>query len=251
MSEEDLTQMPESQAAPEEPVDFGADADIVLEPAAEDAIGAKPGFFKTTLGRVLLIGCAISTLLGVMAVVGFLVITFFFVDAVDEATQDLQNQVNQAGQSQTTTGTVGQDTSEDPQPGSGDEYAHSDVRLTGVHVWRDIFQPLLTPISEEETDTGTTDPDTTPTDGSGQYQADTLYLLDILTGTSETAAQFYYNGIDHNTTTEFASTDHVVVKEGERLENTPWRLLSIGVTTVTLQYGDSTVTLSVGQGIKK
>lgn len=217
---------------------------------------AKKGFFSTTAGKVVLIGAAVSALLVIAGVVFFLVTTFIFVDQAAEEIQSGLEGAAQQAQEQPAEGAQGGTAAPAGEEGvaPGEEYSHKDVDLTDVHVWRDIFQPLLTPMPPEDETGGTSgaggSTGTTQTAGS-QYAADTLYLLDILTGSTETAAQFYYNGIDYNTTTEFATRDYIVVMEGERLADTPWRLLSIGVTSVTLQYGDSTVTLSVGQGIRK
>ncbi len=43
------------------------------------------------------------------------------------------------------------------------------------------------------------------------------------------------------------------LSEGESIPNSPWKVLSIDTTngTVVMLYGDSRVTLTVGQGISK
>jgi cell division protein FtsL len=219
-------------------------------PLPDDAVSVgdvpeKKGFLSTTTGRIVLIGGAVAALLVVAGVAFFLVSTFLFVDeAVDEIGQQIQQQAEQTQQGQDTTATAGEG-----DVIAGEEYSHADVEYTQVHVWRDVFQPLLTPVSEDAS--GTAGDGGTSGGGTTTYNEDTLYLLDIFSGSSESAAQFYYNGIDYNTTTEFASEDHIVVREGERLDDTPWRLLNIDVTSVTVQYGDSTYVLSIGQGISK
>jgi hypothetical protein len=236
---------PQEAETPDVPTDAALDASAVEEQSPE-----KEGFFSTALGKVVLIGCAIGALLTIVGIVGVLVFTFFLADTAEEAVEDIQQQIEEQA-SETATGTAG-DASDESTSGAGEAFAHEAVEVADVHVWRDIFQPLLTPVSEDDTTTPTTtNGGTTTTTGGSTYDTDTLYLLDIKSGSSETAAQFYYNGIDYNTTTEFTGDDHIVVLEGDRLENTPWRLLSIGITSVQLQYGDSTVTLSVGQGIRK
>jgi len=38
---------------------------------------------------------------------------------------------------------------------------------------------------------------------------------------------------------------------GEVISGTPWQVLSVSSTSVTMLYGDTQVTLTVGQGITK
>jgi type IV pilus biogenesis protein PilP len=69
--------------------------------------------------------------------------------------------------------------------------------------------------------------------------ANTLYLNDIVTENGVPRAVLMLNG----TTYRLAA--------GERIPGTPWQVLRIGTTQVTMLYGDTQVTLSVGQGKAK
>ena len=68
---------------------------------------------------------------------------------------------------------------------------------------------------------------------------DTLFLESIVTLDGVSTATFLWNG------------ERYVVREGEALEGTPWKLVSVDGNTVVMLYGDATVTFSIGQGITK
>ena len=239
------------------PVEDQVAGDFDTPPAGKKGLMSKPG------GKALLIGGAIVLLLIVAAAAAFIVFSFAAVDVVEEGLQELTDQVEETV-SETVTGTVdpeAADEAEEPETaaGTGAPYSHEAVELTDVHVWRDIFQPLWTPVTEATiTAGGDGDGDGDGGGGGGggdagptSFQADTLYLTDIFVIDSASYAEFYLDGITYSTAPTVTETGFIIVGEGDRLEDTPWRLLSIGVTSVTLQYGDSTVVLSLGQGVQK
>lgn len=217
----------ENQIAPETAVDGSA--------APQDAGGEKkPGFLSTTAGKVVAIGAALALLLVVVAIAGFVVLTFVVGGAVDE----LADQITTPGTppaSDTGTATAGS--------GEGTASADAEPKEYGVkdlHVFRDIFQPLLTPVvatstpdgSSTPTDTGTTTPPAT-------YEANTLYLLSISSVSGSRVGSFVWNDTLY------------LASEGSRLGDSPWRVLSLSDTSAVMQYGDNQVSLSVGQAIAK
>ena len=48
---------------------------------------------------------------------------------------------------------------------------------------------------------------------------------------------------------KLGSTTYTVA-EGEQLGSTPWKVVTIGTTSVTMLFGDSQIVLTVGQGIQ-
>lgn len=115
--------------------------------------------------------------------------------------------------------------------------------LSTVFVFRDIFEPTVKPVlatsgGGSPSTTSTASGDASSTDVP-DLPADTLFVQSIDTVDGNTVATFFWNGQTYT------------AGEGESLTGTPWRVLSISGTTVTLLYGDSRVTLTVGQGLTK
>jgi hypothetical protein len=73
----------------------------------------------------------------------------------------------------------------------------------------------------------------TPTAGN------TLYLDGVVTQDGVLMAQLRYNGTAYT------------LAPGGVIPNSPWQVLRVSATSVTMLYGDRQVTLSVGQGITK
>lgn len=114
--------------------------------------------------------------------------------------------------------------------------------LSTVFVFRDIFEPTVKAVvagtGGSPTTTDTASGDTSSTDVP-DLPADTLFVQSVDTVDGVAVATFYWNGQTYT------------AGEGESLTGTPWRVLSISGSTVTLLYGDSRVTLTVGQGLSK
>ena len=222
-----------NQAA--EPQDQVQPTPVPDTPAEAVPIEEKSGFLATTLGKIVVIGGAIGVLLVIAAVVTFAVVQFVVdsgEDAVESMIEATVPPATPGGEAE-----VAENATKDG--------IHTPVKLSDVHVFRDIFQPLLTPVpvEEEDADGGPTNggsEDTTDTaNGSTEFEANTLYLLEISTQDGDPVARFHWNGTEY------------IAKEGVQLGDTPWRVLSIGQTSVTMQFGDSQLSLSVGQGITK
>jgi hypothetical protein len=183
----------------------------------------KKGYFATPTGRI--VGIVVG--LGVLGLVaGIAVAIVLFVFAGDAADDLLVQPLGEptAPASAGTTETV--PTAEAPA---------APLPNSAVFTFRDIFDPLLKPPPEPSGDTTpTTDPDTdTPTtDG-------TLYLNDIVTEDGVLKAVLALGD----------STYTLAVGEG--ISGTPWEVLRISSTQVTMLYGDVQVTLGIGQGILK
>ena len=104
----------------------------------------------------------------------------------------------------------------------------SQIPLKRVFTFRDVFEPLIQPAPEPSQPTSpTADP---------SEMDDTLTLLDITSVDGEPAAVLKLNG------------EQYTLKVGDAIAGTPWKVLSITDTSVLMQYGDTTVPLSIGQG---
>jgi hypothetical protein len=249
----DDAQEPMGAAIPPEPAETGASdgaltSEAATEPADEVApveepaeAAAKTGFLSTTLGKVVLIGCAVSLLLSILGVVGFFVFTFLF---AEEVVDDLASQIPTPPTGSSAPATSTADGSDGDAAGDGGDVV---IGNKDVFIFRDIFQPVMKP-SEGETPTasggaspgGGTSPSTGTTGTStSQYQSNTLYLLDIGSVNDEAVGTFHWNGLQYT------------AREGERVDDSPFSVVTVGADTVTVMYGDESRVISRGQGISK
>lgn len=177
----------------------------------------KPGFFKTSAGRIVLIVGAVLGFLAVAGIAVAVVMTFFLGNAMEDAL---------------TTGT----TTTTSQPASGTVEAEpvepDEIPLSDIFTFRDVFEPLVkpAPVSEETSASG-------ETSGTVEGEAGTLYLQNIVVEDGVSKAVLQYNGTIYT------------LPQGGVIPGTPWQVLSIGSTSVVMLYGDSQISLSVGQGI--
>lgn len=189
------------------------DGTAAVDPAA------KQGFMSTTLGKVVVIGGAAVVLLTILGVVAFFLVTSLFLGGDEDAVTDL----TQGIESQITSGTASLDSAQvATEPG--------DVPLSSIFTFRDVFDPLIKAPAEETSTVGALDPDFVP-------EPDTLYLLDIVVENGVSLAVLLYNDA------------LVSAPEGGIVAGTPWMVLTINSGSVTMLYGDSQVTLVVGQGV--
>jgi len=111
------------------------------------------------------------------------------------------------------------------------------VPLDDVFTFRDIFVPT---IKEPSTSTPTTNGDGSSTDTSTpDTTGNTIFIQSTSVEDGVEVATVLYNGQSYT------------VSEGERVGSSPWQVLSIDGETVVMLFGDSQVTLTVGQGITK
>jgi hypothetical protein len=179
-------------------------------------VGSKTAFFSTSGGRIALILGAVVVFLGIAGAAVFMVLSFLG-GAVTEVVQD----AIEAGQpaSSTSTSTI----TATLVPVEPDDVPYGDL-----FTFRDIFVPVLKPTpAVVDTDTITSTPG----------EPDTLYLLNIIVEDGVPRAVLEFNGSEY------------VLAEGEDVSGTPWQVLSIGSDSVVMLFGDSRVTLAVGQGV--
>ncbi|MRS13153.1 MAG: hypothetical protein EG823_08840 [Actinobacteria bacterium] len=183
----------------------------------------KSGFLATSTGKIVAIVVGLGVL-GIIAGVAVAIVLYVFgsqaVDQLEELAQ--QPATSTSGEA---TSTAGADV---PAPAA--ELPNSEI-----FTFRDIFVPLLKPLTAATTtgtSTGTTDT-VTPT------SSNTLYLDGVVTENGVLMAQLRWNGTSYS------------LAAGGTIPNSPWQVLRVSSTSVTMLYGDTQVTLSVGQGITK
>jgi hypothetical protein len=109
--------------------------------------------------------------------------------------------------------------------------------LSSTFTFRNIFAPTMAePVPAVETTSGT---DSTTTTTTPNIPDDTLYLASIQTTNGEPSATFIWNKGTY------------ILFEGDSIPNTPWQLVQINTSSVVMLYGDTQVTLSLGQALTK
>lgn len=185
----------------------------------------KGGFLSTPGGRIV----AIVVGLGVLAVVAGIAVAVVLFVFGGQAAEQIADEVGQqvTGGSTTTTGTVVAQA----------EAPANEVANAEVFTFRDIFVPLIKPLPVAQapgsTTTSTTPDTVTPT------TKNTLYLDGVVTQDGVLMAQLRYN--DNSYT----------LGAGGVIPNSPWQVLRVSSTSVTMLYGDIQVSLSIGQGRAK
>lgn len=193
---------------------------------AQPQPGGLKGFFKTSTGRLVGGGLAFVLVLGALSAIAFV----FFLQPGDGGLEPL---VTPAGGVEAPT-----TTSADEEEAA----ARSTKPLSSTFVFRDIFVPTVKPTIESTgtpSGSGTTTPSGESPGGSAGIPADTLYLESISTVDGTPVANLVWNGKTFQ------------AAEGDQLEGTPWQVLEISSNSVVMLYGDTRVTLTVGQGISK
>jgi len=177
----------------------------------------KPSFFKTSAGRIVLIVGAVLGFLTVAGIAVAVVMTFFLGNVVEDA---LTNGTI------TTTSTAATETAE------AEAVEPDEVPLSDIFTFRDIFDPLVKPAPPSEETSGSTESSATADGEPG-----TLYLQNIIVEDGVSKAVLEYNGTLYS------------LPQGGVIPGTPWQVLSIGSSSVVVLYGDSQISLSIGQGV--
>lgn len=174
--------------------------------------GGIQGFFSTTVGRIVLIGGAVAILLVILGVVAVILLGGFVGQQLSEAPSG----------SVTTTQAAGSTSASATVP------AVPAVTDGDVFSPRNPFEPVVVPASA------------TATEGTGVVTGDenTLTLIEIIEE----------NGV-RKAVLQLGATTYTLAA-GEQLGSTPWQVVSVGTTSVTVLYGDSQIVLTVGQGIQ-
>jgi hypothetical protein len=196
-------------------VDDSTTQGTTVDSADIPADGSRTTFLSTPGGRIALIVGAVVVFLGIAAAAVFLLLGFLGGVATD-VVQDAIDSGQPASSVGTSTVTP---TLEPIEPG--------DVPYGDLFTFRDIFEPVLKPTpAVVETETATT-----------PGEPDTLYLLNIIVEDGVPRAVLEFNGSEY------------ILAEGEEIPGTPWQVLSVGSNSVVMLFGDSRVTLAIGQGV--
>jgi hypothetical protein len=186
----------------------------------------KPGFLSSTAGKILLAVIALFLLLAIAGVV----VGIFAVGGISGWLKSGSVTVAPtSGAASTTTTTTTAVVAavpivEPPQK-----------PLSASFTFRNVFAPSIkTPVPASAEATSGSSSTAGSTDSP-----DTLYLIDIVSTDGESQGVFVWNGVTY---TEGA---------GGKIDSSPWKVLEVGTDSVLMLYGDTQVTLTLGQGISK
>ncbi len=201
-----------------------------VPPTGDEVSGKRPGLLSTTTGKIVAILVGLGVL-GIIAGIAVAIVLFVF---GSQAVQELEDQMGETTITETTESDSDGVTAQAEAP--AEEVANSEV-----FTFRDIFVPLIKPLPEETTTTttGTTTTSTTDNDTVTPTANNTLYLDGVVTQNGVMMAVLRYNGTSYT------------LGPGGAIPNSPWQVLRVSSSSVTMLYGDVQVTLSVGQGITK
>jgi hypothetical protein len=193
-----------------QPVTDGASA---VNPGAPASAGGLKGFMSTTLGKIVVIGLAVGVLLAIVAVVAVIVLGGAGLSLLGDVAGQLP------GGSAAATGTPA------AKPATATIPPVAVVDNSEVFTPRDPFKSVIVPASAF--------PDT----ATSADDENTLTLLEIIEE----------NGV-RKAVLQLGSAKHTLAA-GEAIAGTPWQVVSVGTTSAVMLYGDSQITLTVGQGI--
>lgn len=207
-----------------------SDESKTIDAAPADAVSAsekKPGLLATPGGRIV----AIVVGLGVLGIVAGIAVAIVLYVFGTQAADELEAQIENATTSEPGGEVV------DTVNAAADAPA-PEVPNSEVFTFRDIFVPLLEPLPEPG-DATTTSTSSTTTDSVTPTNPGTLYLDGVVTQNGVLMAQLRYNGTSYT------------LGAGGVIPNSPWQVLRVTTSSVTMLYGDIQVTLSVGEGVTK
>jgi len=197
--------------APVQPPESGAPA-----PGAK----SSSGFLATTTGKIVV---GVVALLVLLAIAGAIVVMF-----ASGGVAGLLNSGTVTVKSKTVTASV----TTTSAAGTAPVLEPSQKPLTSSFTFRNVFAPSIkAPVAPSaETSSSTSGSTNSP---------DTLYLIDIVSADGVMKGVFVWNGVTY---TEGA---------GGTIDSSPWKVLEVNSDSVVMLYGDTQVTLTVGQGVSK
>lgn len=181
------------------------------DPSQAKPRSSGPAFLASRNGKVI---AAVVGVVVVLAAVGAILFLFVFSGGEKE-----QTPLRPTGGGKSTASTQTVAPVNPPEPPLDDTFT-----------FRNIFRPSVSPPKppEEDSDgTGTED---------GESTEDTLVLESIASDSGERVATFTWNGQEYQ------------VKEGEVVDSSPWKVITIYSDSALMLYGDTKITLTVGQG---
>lgn len=193
------------------------------------------GFVASRNGKIIIGAVAFVV---VLAVIGGILIVFVFGGA---ASQLLNQGAQPAAPAKTTTASKPATNAASAAPISNPP----EKPVSSTFTFRNVFAPTVkavTPAPPSSSSGSTSTSTSTGGSSSGSSsstESNTLLLQSISTVDGEKQATFLWNG------------QLFTVGEGEQVDSSPWKVVSISSDSVLMLFGDTQLTLTLGQGITK
>jgi hypothetical protein len=205
-----------------------ADIQNNIDPQLPSADGGqKPPFLATSTGRIIVIGAALVVVAIIAVAVWLFVMNSGFFAQSGTVSQQTLPVGGIASKSTSETGAPIVDPPSKP--------------LESSFTFRNVFAPTVKRPTEATLTTGSST-ETSSSSSSGDtvdVPDDTLFLESIQTTNGDKTATLIWNDQKYT------------VGEGDTISGTPWQVLEINDESVVMLYGDTEVTLTVGQGLSK
>jgi len=114
-----------------------------------------------------------------------------------------------------------------------------ELPMDDTFTFRNVFAPTVKPPVAKTTSSDSEDSSSSDTSSSTDVPKNTLLLKSIVSSDGKKVASLYWNGKVYK------------CNEGDQVDDSPWKVLTIYSDSVLMLYGDSRVTLTVGQGFSK
>jgi len=202
------------------------------DPAAQPATG-RTAFLGTNRGRLIAVVAVVVLL--VIAGVAAAALFLFGGSLLSGGDGDAFEPIPKAPVSATTTSAASVPIENPPQK-----------PLSASFTFRNVFAPTIMPPAAEATTAVEPEPQPPADTGNGSTTesttpepTSTLTLTDIITEGDAHKGVFSLDGTTYT------------AGNGETLGSSPWKVIEVGSDSVLMLYGDSQVTISIGQGITK
>lgn len=192
----------------------------VTEPEPKPAGGLR-AFARTTVGRIVIAVVGLSLVGAILAVVAVVLLSFLGERDAQDAAPQAPVEIPAGAPEGSADGTR-------PVKAKEATMVPPPVPNSEVYAFRDVFSPLLTRYEPPTTEADTATP---------VFVQGTLYLIDIVTEDGIRKAVLLWNDVRYT------------LPAGGTIPKSPWLVVEVGDGSVVMLYGDTPITLYVGQGM--
>lgn len=193
----------------------------------------KQGFLSTTNGKIIVGAIAFVLVLVILGVIAFVfLVPMLFNQGANQGVTIVKKSTGTVSKPATATASAAPITNPPEKP------------VSNTFTFRNVFAPTVKPVypttaSSTTSSTSGTSSSSSSSSSSIPTEKNTLFLMSISTVNGEKQAVFAWNGVLYTVT------------DGEQVDSSPWKVISIGSDSVLMLFGDTQITLTLGQGVNK
>lgn len=214
-------------------VDSANSVDPAPAPAPDPSAPKKPGFLSTRNGKIIVGAIAVFVLLVVIGVLVFIfVIGGLFNQAANQPAVHSSKSATVNGSPNTTSTAAAAAPIVNPP----------EKPISNTFTFRNIFAPTVFPPAASTTATSSSSSSSSSSSASSTTiptEKDTLFLMSISTVNGQKQAVFAWNGVLYTCT------------NGQQVDDSPWKVVTISSNSVLMLFGDTQMTITLGQGVTK